>query len=81
MSKTRIDIEPTFSFRCYLTEESAEWESRYCPDKEQITLTNGSLSGTFQMSVETARAVAYTILAAVKKSDGNKLYKEIITPN
>jgi len=81
MGKSRVDVEPTFAFRCYLTDESADWECRYCPDDpedEQITLTEGGHSGTFQMSVETARAVAHIILAAVEKHDCDKPFQEVI---
>ena len=81
MSKSPVDVEPTFAFRCYLTDESADWECRYCPDDpedEQITLTEGGHPGTFQMSVETARAVAHIILAAVEKYDCDKRFEELI---
>ncbi|MCC5828939.1 MAG: hypothetical protein JJU36_05780 [Phycisphaeraceae bacterium] len=81
MSNPRVDVEPTFVFQCYLTDESGDWECRYCPDDPedtQITLSDGSQSGTFQMSVETARAVAHIILAAVDKYDCDKRFEELI---
>jgi hypothetical protein len=81
MNSPRIDVEPTFVFQCYLTDDSGDWECRYCPDdpeNEQVTLSDGSPSGTFQMSVETARAVAHTILAAVQKHDCDKRFEELI---
>ena len=81
MNDPHVYVEPSFVFQCFDSDESGEWECRYCPDdpeSERIILTDGRSRGTFQMSVETARAVAHIILAAVEKHDSDKRFEELI---
>ena len=81
MSELHVHVEPSFIYRSFHSDESGEWECRYCPEapeNEQITLRDDSFPGAFEMSVETARAVAHILLAAVQKHDTDKSFQELI---
>ena len=81
MSDHPLHIDQSFAFQCFHTDWSGDWECQYFPEdseEEQITLTEGSSGSIFRMSVETARAIAHTLLAAVQKHDSDKRFQEVI---
>ena len=71
-------------WQCFETDEIANWEIRYDPsdeEDERVQIIDVEHRRGFRMSVESARAFAAMISAAVAKHDSDRQFERFLKSN
>ena len=74
------DLDLTFVWQCFETDDSSNWEVRYNPlnpENEQVRLCESAGRYTCEMSIETTRALAAILSAAVDQHDSGRRFEKL----